>query len=144
MYKILQSLIILVITAALFESCSKCEISNSVFRYTPETPIMQIIEADSILLNWNISVDCANNIEFYEVFIKTYNSNVPWNSIGKITATDKCFTLKRNLFSPVDSVFEIAMRSVTKDFDTSVLVKSSEMQLTAEGDTIDGWFLFWK
>jgi hypothetical protein len=101
---------------------------------------MQIIEADSILLNWNISVDCANNIEFYEVFIKTYNSNVPWNSIGKITATDKCFTLKRNLFSPVDSVFEIAMRSVTKDFDTSVLVKSSEMQLTAEGDTIDGWF----
>jgi hypothetical protein len=105
---------------------------------------MQIIESDSILLNWNISEACSNSIAFYEVFYKAFNSDLPWNLIGKITTSDNCFTLKRDQLAPNDSIFEIALRSVTKDFDTSALVKSSEMQLTAEGDSVDGWVLFWK
>ncbi len=144
MYKTLHPLFIMVYTSAFFLSCLKTQDSNSVISYAPKAPIMQIIESDSILLNWNLPEACSNNIEFYEVFYKTFNSDLPWNIIGKITTSDNCFTLKRDQLASMDSVFEIALRSVTKDFDTSALVKSSETQLTADGDSVNGWVLFWK
>lgn len=135
---LIELIFILICTFLLF--CSQTENSNAVFQYPSNVPLMQIIETDSISLQWKISQECLDNVVQFEILYKTSDKNAYWISLGKTTAAEhNHFILKRDsLVITKDNTFEIALRTITIGGDTSGLTRSTEQQMDG------GWYLLWE
>jgi len=129
----------LILVFTLFTLCSRNDSFNKSIKHDIEKePIIIVIEADSIIIQWD-APDFKENISKFDIFYRSCYE-VEWRMIGSAPNENTFFTIYRSLLPDNDSIFEFAISSVTLDGVTSNLAIS----VSTEASPISGWFISWK
>lgn len=121
-------------------TCSKNVTIRAVQEFTSNESVLNIIQTDSVLLQWNIQEECEENVAWYVIYYKS-GKNSTWVALDTISPEEgKMLVIQRKTLPQSDSIFLFGIRAVSLNGDTSDFAYSSEQETIPKG----GWFLFWK
>ncbi len=125
-----------IILTALFSLCSKSNNPREIQKFhTGKIPVMHHLESDYAEILWDKPIN-ANDIAKYEIFYKSCNVDHGWKLIDSVSVNKNNYIVGRNSLPLNDSIFEIAVRSVSKN-------KSFSNMVSSVSDSV-GWYIFWK